>query len=115
MYEKIFFLVRMESFVRFARNQRRGRKTTNAVKQEEVVRGSGTLREKKIGEKKLPMYMKFLSACMRQDASSTALGTFALCCDRTLSLFKTFCATARYCDAKCQDRRKQCKNKCSRS
>ncbi len=48
-------------------------------------------------EKNLPMYMKFLSACMRHEASSTALGTFALCCERTLSLFKTFCATARYC------------------
>jgi len=34
---------------------------------------------------------------MRQEESSTAFGTLALCCERTLSLFKTFWLTARNC------------------
>jgi hypothetical protein len=44
-----------------------------------------------------PIYMYFLSVCIRQLASSTAFGTLALCCERTLSLASTFCATDRYC------------------
>lgn len=44
-----------------------------------------------------PMYINFVSACIKQELSSSALGTLALCCDSTLSLFRTFWLTAKYC------------------